>query len=298
MQNRLFSRFRPKDGDWEKRLAALVAVAGFIWGTWESVFKEYIRPAITPTNNMNLSVNATVLKSPGHAHPGPRIVLLAVSAKNNISKSLLIRKSFWVAHALDLHNGVGDPLIPRYSESEIIDDINDQMSPGRERLGLEGNASSRYQRARQEWDVIGFGPLFDSSEIRPQEEIKVQRIILVPPRSFDLLRVRVIIPSFFRSSGLADDALIQVVGGIRSPSKNFVQVGFCQAERQWITHGIRWFFDKFAMHRDGVYSQGFLQPGSRYCPNFMSLEQMQRVQAEVFTSTYEIPLAVSPEAGS
>ncbi|MFM7236703.1 MAG: hypothetical protein ACKOYK_08030 [Cyanobium sp.] len=169
---------------------------------------------------MNLSVNATVLKSPGSAYVGPQVVLLTVSAKNNISKSLLIRKSFWVAHALDLHGGMGDSNLSKYSESEVINDVNDRMSPGRAVLSIEGNASSWCQHAKEEWDVIGFGPLFDSNEIRPQEEIKVQRIILVPPRSFDLLRVRVILPSFSRSSSLADDDLIQVVGGIRSPSKD------------------------------------------------------------------------------
>lgn len=216
-------------------------------------------------------------------------------------KILTIRKTFWVAHAITLPHPAG-VMKPLYTEDQLIEDVNRQMSLGRNMLSLEGTATSRYQRSDDPWEVIGFGPLFDANEIRPDEEIKVQRLVLIPkmapPNDFKLLRVRVVIPSYTKRSNLADEDLLRVVGGISNPSKDFVQVGFCQAERNWRQHGLRWFFDKFALPQDRFDDTVFREPASRYCPTLMTSDQREKVGAQVFISTYEIPLDVDPEAGS
>jgi hypothetical protein len=138
-------------------------------------------------------------------------VLLRASAKNSSRKILTIRKTFWVAYATTLpqlfgngrscHPGRdGAPAYPaqkvnppraqaevdalkRDREQKVIADVNQQMSIGSDELTLEGTSASWYQGGNDVWDVIGFGSLFDANEIRPDEEIKDQRLMLVPQLS-------------------------------------------------------------------------------------------------------------------
>jgi hypothetical protein len=106
----------------------------------------------------------------------------------------------------------------------------------------------------------------------------------------------VVIPSYSRRSALADEDLIRVVGGIRYPSsKDIVQVGFCEAERDWRSHGLRWFFDKFTLPRDNPGDQYFHEAGSRHCPNLMSPGQREKIGAQVFNAVHEIPLMTTEE---
>jgi hypothetical protein len=300
MPNRFLPLLRPKDGDWTKPLGALVATVGFLWGAWVFLFQEVLRPAVAPVN-ISLALEIKRLKPLNQAHGNPQPVLLTASAKNSSKKILTIRKTFWVAHAITLPQPEGS-IKPLHTEEQLIEDVNKQMSLGRNMLSLEGTATSRYQRSADEWQVIGFGPLFDANEIRPDEEIKVQRLVLVPkvapPEDFKLLRVKVVIPSYAKRSNLADEDLIRVVGGITHPSKDFVKVGFCQAERNWRRHGLRWFFDKFALPRDRFDDTVFREPASRYCPTWMTPEQREKVGAQVFVSTYEIPLDIAGETDS
>ena len=94
---------------------------------------------------------------------------------------------------------------PHYRQSQYQRDEKDQRDRSQDRDHNGGDAS----------DVVAFGPLFDASDIRPQEEIKARRLLFVPrDKAYDLLRVKVVIPSYFKSSVLADDDLIRVVGGI------------------------------------------------------------------------------------
>lgn len=300
MPNRLLRILWPKDGDWTKPLGAMLAAVGFLWGAWVFFFQEVLRPAVAPVN-ISLALEIKRLKTVNKNVGNPQPVVLRVSAKNSSKKILSIRKTFWVAHAITLPHP-GGSIKPSHIESKLIEDVNKQMSLGSAQLSLEGTATSRYQSSNDVWEVIGFGPLFDGNEIRPDEEINVQRLVLVPqgipPRDYKLLRVRVIIPSYAKRSTLADEDLIRVVGGISYPSKDFVQVGFCQAERDWKKHGLRWFFDKFTLPRDRFDDQVFLEPASRYCPSLMTAEQKEKVGAQVFSSTYEISLDVAPEGGS
>lgn len=300
MPVRLLRILRPKDEDWTKPLGALLAAVGLLWGAWVFLFQEVLRPAVAPVN-ISLALDIKRLKTLSLGVGNPQPVVLRVSAKNSSKKILSIRKTFWVAHAIALPHESGS-IKPIHAEDQLIEDINKQMSLGSSQLSLEGTATSRYQNSGDAWEVIGFGPLFDGNEIRPDEDIKAQRLILVPlqhsPKEYKLLRVRVIIPSYAKRSNLADEDLIRVVGGIRHPSKDFVQVGFCQAERDWRKHGLRWFFDKFTLPRDRFDDKVFLEPASRYCPSLMTAEQKDKVGAQVFTSTYEIPLDVSLEGGS
>jgi hypothetical protein len=300
MANRFLPLLRPKDGDWTKPLGALVATVGFLWGAWVFLFQEVLRPAVAPVN-ISLALEIKRLRARNQVDGNPQPVMLTTSAKNSSNKILTIRKTFWVAHAIRLPRS-GTSIRPSNSESDLIRDVNDQMSLGSNQLSLEGTATSRYQRSSDAWDVIGFGPLFDVNEIRPSEEIKAQRLILVPhgksPNDYNLLRVRVIIPSYAKRSNLADEDLIRVVGGISHPSKDFVRVGFCQAERDWRKHGLRWFFDKFALAQDRFDDKVFREPASRYCPTLMSADQKEQVGAQVFTSTYEIPLDIAGESDS
>jgi hypothetical protein len=185
-------------------------------------------------------------------------------------------------------------------EQKVISDVNHQMSLGSDELSLDGTSASWYQSGNDIWDVIGFGSLFDANEIRPDEEIKAQRLVLVPqissPSDYKILRVRVIIPSYSKRSNLADEDLIRVVGGIASPSKDILRVGFCQAERDWRKHGVRWFFDKFALPRDRFDDPVFREPASLYCPTLMSPRQREKIGAQVFPSVYEIPLNVPADS--
>ena len=300
MRRRFLQFLNANDDQWSKSLTAIIAVIGFLCGAWTFIFKEVLTPAVAPVN-ISLDLEIKLLKPLSEGVGNPQPVVLQVSAKNSSEKILSIRKTFWVAHAITLPHP-GGSIKPTHSEDELIEDVNKQMSLGSAQLSLEGTATSRYQSSSDAWEVIGFGPLFDGNEIRPNEDIKAQRLILVPqknsPRDYKLLRVRVIIPSYAKRSNLADEDLIRVVGGIRHPSKDFVQVGFCQAERDWRKHGLRWFFDKFTLPRDRFDDKVFLEPASRYCPSLMTAEQKNKVGAQVFTSTYEIPLDVSPQGGS
>jgi hypothetical protein len=301
MLTRFLSLVRPKDDDWTKPLGAVLATVGFLWGAWVFLFQEVLRPAVAPVN-ISLALEIKRLKPLSEAIGNAQPVLLTASAKNSSKKILTIRKTFWVAHAIALSRAKQNPdnsiQLPN-TEEGMIKDINNQMTLGRDMLSLEGTATSSYQSSADKWQVIGFGSLFDVNEIRPDEEIKVQRVVLVPklasPNDFKLLRVRVMIPSYAKRSNLADEDLIRVVGGISQPSKEFVKVGFCQAERNWRQHGLRWFFDKFALPQDRFDSPVFREPASRYCPTLMTPEQRDRVGAQVFNSTFEIPLDVAAE---
>jgi len=300
IRSRLASVIQPKDGDWTKPLGALLAAGGFLWGAWVFFFQEVVRPAVAPVN-ISLALEIKRLKTLSDTIGNPQPVVLTVSAKNSSNKVLVIRKTYWAAYGVALKSPVYDKgaIKPPYQEDQLINDVNDQMSLGRNMLSLDGTASSRYQRSKDAWEVIGFGPLFDANDIRPQEEIKAQRIILVPklspPNNYKLLRVRVIIPSYAKRSNLADEDLIRVVGGIHLPSKELIKTGFCQAERTWDKNGLRWFFDKFLLPRDRFDDTMFKEPASRYCPTLMTPEQRERIGAQVFVSTFEIPLDVEAE---
>lgn len=300
MPKRLLSLVKPKDGDWTKPLGAVLATVGFLWGAWVFLFQEVLRPAVAPVN-ISLELEIKRLKPILDEVGKPQPVLLKVSARNSSKKILVIRKTYWVAYGIKLAppSSINGKATPPNSEAQLIDDINEQMALGRDKLSLNGTATSRYQHSNDTWDLIGFGPLFDSSDIRPEEEIKVQRVVLVPklasPDHYQLLRVRVIMPSHAKRSNLADDDLIRVVGGITSPSKEVVQVGFCQAERNWRQHGLRWFFDKFALPQDRFDDTVFQDPATRYCPTLMTKEQREKIGAQVFVSTFEVPLDVDPE---
>jgi hypothetical protein len=300
MPKRLLSLVLPKDGDWTKPLGAVLATGGFLWGAWVFLFQEVLRPAVAPVN-ISLELQIKRLKTIQDEVGKPQPVLLKVSAKNSSKKILVIRKTYWVAYGIVLKppRNLNGKIIPPNTEEQLIEDINEQMALGRDKLSLNGTATSLYQRSGDSWDLIGFGPLFDSSAIRPEEEIKVQRIVLVPklaaPDHYNILRVRVIMPSHAKRSNLADDDLIRVVGGIASPSKEVVQIGFCQAERNWRQHGLRWFFDKFSLPQDRFDDTVFQDPASRYCPSLMTKDQMEKIGAQVFVSTFEVPLDVDPE---
>lgn len=301
MTKRLLSLFKPKDGDWNKPLTAALAIGGFIWGAWVFLFQEVLRPAVAPVN-ISLELQIQRLKPVNEAVGNPQPVLLKVAARNGSKKTLIIRKTYWVAYAINLKppRKVKGSILPPNSEDQLIADINEQMSLGGSTLSLAGTSTSLYQRANDQWQVIGFGPLFDANDIRPEEEIKAQRIVLVPklaaPNDYKLLRVRVIIPSYPKRPNRADEDLIRVVGGITHPSKELVKVGFCQAERTWRKDGLRWFFDKFALPQDRFTDTVFHEPASQYCPSVMTQEQREKIGGQVFVSTFEIPLNVDVEA--
>jgi len=300
IRSRLVSLVQPKDGDWTKPLGALLATGGFLWGAWVFFFQEVVRPAVAPVN-ISLALEIKRLKPLSDAIGNPQPVALTVSAKNSSNKVLVIRKTYWAGYGVVLKSPVNAKGVikPPYQEDQLIEDVNEQMSLGSDMLSLDGTASSRYQRSKDDWEVIGFGPLFDANDIRPQEEIKAQRIILVPklapPSNYKLLRVRVIIPSYAKRSNLADEDLIRVVGGINHPSKALIKTGFCQAERTWDKNSLRWFFDKFLLPQDRFDDTLFKEPASRYCPTLMTPEQRERIGAQVFVSTFEIPLDVEVE---
>jgi len=333
MRRRFLQFLNAKDDQWIQSLTAILAVMGFLWGAWTFIFKEVLTPAVAPVN-ISLDLEIKRLKpEPTNEEkaPGPGIaqpVLLRASAKNSSRKILTIRKTFWVAYATTLPQLFGNGrscypgkdggrassdekanpartksevnAVKKDCEQKVIADVNHQMSLGSDELTLEGTSASWYQGGKDVWDVIGFGSLFDANEIRPDEEIKAQRLVLVPqissPNDYKILRVRVIIPSYSKRSNLADEDLIRVVGGIASPYKDMLEVGFCQAERDWRKHGVRWFFDKFALPRDRFADPIFLEPASLYCPTLMSPRQRERIGAQVFPSVYEIPLNVPADS--
>jgi hypothetical protein len=335
MRRRFLQFLNAKDDQWIQSLTAILAVMGFLWGAWTFIFKEVLTPAVAPVNiSLDLEikrlkpepVNEAKVPGPGTAQP----VLLRASARNSSRKILTIRKTFWVAYATKLpplfgngsschpKNDGGRTLaaqkaksgpsqaevdaVKKACEQKVISDVNQQMSLGADELTLEGTSASWYQGGKDVWDVIGFGSLFDANEIRPDEEIKSQRLVLVPqispPNDYKILRVRVIIPSYSKRSNLADEDLIRVVGGIASPTKDILQVGFCQAERDWRKHGVRWFFDKFALPRDRFDDPVFREPASLYCPTLMTPRQREKIGAQVFPSVYEIPLNVPADSPS
>lgn len=335
MRRRFLQFLNANDDQLSKSVTAIIAVMGFLWGAWTFIFKEVLTPAVAPVNiSLDLEIKRLKPEQENEAKaPGPGIaqpVLLRASAKNSSRKILTIRKTFWVAYATTLpqlfsngsschpvRDGVPDSpaenrdpdlvqadidAVKKDCERKVIADVNRQMSLGSAQLALEGTSASWYQGGKDVWDVIGFGSLFDANEIRPDEEIKAQRLVLVPqiasPKDYKVLRVRVIIPSYSKRSNLADEDLIRVVGGIASPYKDMLEVGFCQAERDWRTHGVRWFFDKFALPRDRFDDPVFREPASLYCPTLMTPRQRERIGAQVFPSVYEIPLNVPPDSPS
>lgn len=298
MPNQLLNGLRSKRFDWNKLLTAMLATVGALWGAWVFFFQEFLRPAVAPVNIsllLEIKRQDKLRLGDGKTQPALLPVLLTVSAKNSSQKILSIRKTFWVANAVsipDTPDVKAKTCKTPYCEDEVIKDVNRQMSLGSSQLSLDG-AVSRYLSLNDAWDVIAFGPLFDVNEIRPNEEIKAQRLVLVPQHlgdDYELLRVKVIIPSYTKRSHLADEDLIRVVGGISHPSKDFVTVSFCQAERSWKKHEMRWFFDKFALPRERIDSASFQEPASKYCPTLMTPEEREKVGAQVFTSSYEIPL--------
>ena len=333
MRRCLLQFLNAKDDQWSKSLTAILAVIGFLWRTWTFIFKEVLTPAAAPVNiSLDLEIKRLKPEQENQANaPGITQPMLRASAKNSSRKILTIRKTFWVAYATTLpqlfgngrscHPGRdGAPAYPaqkvnppraqaevdalkRDREQKVIADVNQQMSLGSDEQTLEGTSASWYQGGNDVWDVIGFGSLFDANEIRPDEEIKAQRLMLVPqlssPNDYKILRVRVIIPSYSKRSNLADEDLIRVVGGIASPDKDFLRVGFCQAESDWRKHGVGWFFDKFALPRDRLDNPVFREPGSLHCPTLMTPRQRERIGAQVFPLVFEIPLnapADSPSA--
>jgi hypothetical protein len=165
---------------------------------------------------------------------------------------------------------------------------------------IAGTVSSR-QQSNEPWRVVAFGPIFDTNEIRSGEEIKAQRLILVPAKDkgkgkdgmpLEILKVTVKIPSYAKRSRLAEDGLVRVMGGITYGSSNYVAVNFCQANRKWKNHNLRWWFDKFQLPQEKL-ADGFEEPASRHCPHPMTDKEQERIGAQVFTSVQEIPLGAS-----
>lgn len=308
VRKRLWAFLKPDGGEWTKSVSTLLAIGGSLWVGWVFVFDKILVPAAAPVN-VALQLDIKPLKTEAAKAGRDRIaVQLAATAKNASNRVLTIRKTFWLAHARHLPASAES-----ISEDDMILDVNSQMGLGRSQLSLEGGASSRFQKSDDAWDVVAFGPLFDLNEIRPGEEIRTQRLIFLPARRqvthgqkvahatgrqavqtgdepYDVLRVKVIIPSYAKRSSIAQQDLIRVVGGFRNTSQDFVQVGFCRAERQFAKHGIHWFFDKFALPRDRFDDQAFREPAIHYCPNLMTPEEREKIGAQVFGSTYEIDL--------
>jgi hypothetical protein len=292
MTNRWLKLLRPKDGNWTNSVGAAIAAAVSLWGAWILFFKEILIPAVAP---VNISLGLDVKKLKPAAETGGEIpVLLSVSAENTSGKTLLLNKSFWVAHAMTIDR------TRLYDESAIIGDINKQMKENFDDTLLKG-ASSRRQRANDAWTVVGFGPLFDLNEIRDKEKVQAQRVILVPEKKEDkengekdleILRVTVRIPSYSKRSRLAREDLIRVLGGITFGSSNAVTVVFCQADRRWGNHTLNWWFDKFQLPQENP-TGGFEEPALRRCPYPMSERELERIGAQVFTSVQEIPLRTS-----
>lgn len=287
MANRWLELLRPKDGNWTNTAGAALAAAVSLWGIWMGFFKEILVPAVAP---VNISLGLDVKKLTPQTKSGDDIpVLLTASAKNSSGKVLRINKTFWVAHAIPIERSKD------YEENEIIADINKQMTESFDSETLSGT-SSRRQRSTDTWKVVAFGSLFDGSEIRPNEEIKAQRLILVPDKvngkPFEALRVMVTIPSYAKHSRLADEGLVRIVGGIRYGTTNYVKIGFCKAPRTWKKHNLRWWFDKFELPRESL-EEGFQEPASRNCPYLMNDEEREQIGGQVFTSVQEVPLRAS-----
>jgi hypothetical protein len=290
MTNRWLALIRPKDGNWTNSAGAAIAAAVSLWGAWILFFKEILVPAVAPVN-ISLGLDVKKLK-PAEQAGGDIPVLLSVSAKNSSGKTLRINKSFWVAHAIAINHS------QRLDESEIISEINKEMKLQFENNMITGTASSR-QSSDDTWSVVAFGPLFDTTEIRSGEEIKAQRLILVPAKNsekdgkpLEILKVTVKIPSYAKRSRLAEEGLVRVMGGITYDSSNYVVVTFCQANRKWQNHNLRWWFDKFQLPQEKL-ADGFEEPASRNCPYPMTDEEQERIGAQVFTSVQEIPLGAS-----
>jgi len=306
-RKQVWAYLRPEGGEWTKTVSTLMAVFGSLWVAWVFVLEKFVLPAGAPVN-VALHLDIQPLKAEAANQKQNRIVAqLSASAKNASNKVLTIRKTFWVAHARSL------PKSPELiSEDALILDVNEQMGLSRDHLSLEGGASSHFEKSDDHWDVVSFGPLFDVNEIRPGEEIKAQRLIFLPVTPFvrnasgqqrtqepyDVLRVKVVIPSYAKRSSIAEQDLIRVIGGFRNASKDFVQVAFCRAERDVARHGpIRWFFDKFALPLDRPEDEEFKEPAVHNCPSVMSTEDREKIGAQVFSSTHEIELHSRPKSG-
>ena len=149
MPRRLLPWIQLKDGDWTKPLGVVLASAGFLWGAWVFLFQEVLRPAAAPVN-ISLDLVIKPLKPVSDAIGNPQPVLLRVSAKNSSGKVLMIQKTYWVAYGVDLNppatpstlgkaksSPAASPEKIPYSEEELINDINEQMSLGRDMLTLE-----------------------------------------------------------------------------------------------------------------------------------------------------------------
>lgn len=314
LRRQILTFLRPEGGEWTKSVSTLLAIGGSFWVGWVFVFDRILAPAAAPVN-VALQLDIKPLKAGADKNRWDRMaVQLSATAKNSSNRVLTIRKTFWVAHARHL------PTNPwQISENDMILDVNSQMGLGGNQLSLNGGASSRFQKSDDSWDVVAFGPLFDINEIRPGEEIKTRRLIFLPVRrplniplsgggpdrsradhrgnqNYDVLRVKVVIPSYAKRSSFAEQDLIRVVGGFRNASQDFVQVGFCRAERQFSKHGLHWFFDKFVLPRDRFDDPAFQETAIYYCPNLMTPEEREKIGAQVFGSTYEIDLNSQSEA--
>ena len=268
-------------------------------------FKEIYVPLTAP---VNISLDLAVKPQRQASAQGLWIpVEINASLTNESNKFLKINKSHWVATALSLRDrlrvrGAPETQETVVSKSAFQKDVNQQMALSDKFQNLPNDgASSRFQRSEDPWDTVGFGPLFNQDEIRPKEKVVARRIVYVPlasevdKRRYQLLKVRVSIPSYIKQSDGAEDTRIRVLGGLQEGANDhqFVITTFCLAERSAAEAGLSWFFDKFSLpisrYREG--SAIAVEPvESVYCPTPMRPEVKEHYGAQVYMGITELDL--------
>lgn len=294
--------FRNSDSTlaWDKVIAGFASLAGVAGGIWSFYYKEVYTPASTP---VNVSLDLKVQRQRQGSNSPWIPVLLTAGATNESHRILRINKTHWVAHARALPTEAREQL-------RFLKDVNSQMMLGKDTMSLGDDTTSLFESSNDRWTPIAFGPLFDNNEIRQKEKVSVQRMVYVPDcrrikpsedlnckqnNPFRLLRVRVSIPTYAGEAGSKD--LVRVYGGFLRGKTEYVTVLFCRAERTFREYKLRWLFDKFLLPR-AEESATLEEPSIHYCPSPMSPRELDRVGAQVFTSTIEVNLDSSSTQSS
>jgi hypothetical protein len=173
--------------DW---VQTLIIIAGLGLGLWEFVFKEIWAPAAAP---INLTTEVTVKEAGFRGASGPEskgqfeAVELMVAARNPSSREIYLLANCWHARGL--------AILTRTENEGWADAITKQMEKG------EGINNGAYYVVNKS-SAVAAGTVFTDESLHPNESISASFVFYVPRDVYDLLHVRVELPS----TGVRDSA--------------------------------------------------------------------------------------------
>lgn len=202
----------------------LIGILGICGAISSFVYKDIFMPAASPVNIdvklgmiLDPQIKDDKLVSDPRQQAIPVKLTIAVSNKST-HKTLLLKDPFWIAY--------GYQIMPKEGARNYID-INHRFNEKFAYNSPPRNNALRLGQYKLLRDIVAAGRVFGADKIRPDETFSEERIIPVPPDSYDFIQVRMIVPTVKESGyGRALQTEVQL------DERNELQFFWCNASSQ------------------------------------------------------------------